>query len=375
MKKITLILIALLPLMSRAQSGKAVINLDIDTVTASKAYLVYAIGENSKVDSASIKNGKVSFSVNVPHPVVGRLSLDDKGYGLPHGKQPDLLLFYIEKGVINIKTHNEVKNADITGSKLNNDLLRYNKFVSEPIKLLDDASYEYSMTGKDKYNDTAYQRAFSVNMRKWMGELQTLQIKWIKANPGAYCSLMALGQVAGSQMNVAVVEPLYNDLTPALRNTAEGKDIAERIAVAKKITIGAMAPLFEQEDTSGHLLKLADFRGKYVLLDFWASWCGPCRAENPNYVKVYNEYKDKNFTMLGVSLDRAGMKKAWLDAIKKDGLTWPQVSDLNYWNNKVARMYDVRAVPSNFLIDPTGKIIANNLQGEALRKKLEELLK
>jgi peroxiredoxin len=133
-----------------------------------------------------------------------------------------------------------------------------------------------------------------------------------------------------------------------------------------------MAPDFTMNDTTGNPVSLSSFRGKYVLVDFWASWCGPCRAENPNVVKAYNEYKGKNFTILGVSLDKT--KDAWEKAIKDDHLAWNQVSDLQYWDNAAAKLYGVQAIPANFLIGPDGKIVAKNLRGDALENELSKIL-
>ncbi len=140
------------------------------------------------------------------------------------------------------------------------------------------------------------------------------------------------------------------------------------------VRIGAEAPLFQQPDTAGNIINLKDLRGKYVLLDFWASWCGPCREENPNVVKAYEQFRDKNFTVLGISLDKSDKRDAWMKAIKDDGLAWYHVSDLKFWNNAVAQLYSVRSIPQNFLLDPQGKIVAANLRGEALQRKLQELI-
>ena len=130
---------------------------------------------------------------------------------------------------------------------------------------------------------------------------------------------------------------------------------------------------FTQADTSGNLVSLSSFRGKYVLVDFWASWCGPCRNENPNVVENFNQFQNKNFTVLGVSLDRPGQKDKWLEAIHHDGLTWTHISDLQFWNNAVAKLYHISSIPQNLLVDPQGKIIGKNLRGPDLKAKLCEI--
>ena len=135
-----------------------------------------------------------------------------------------------------------------------------------------------------------------------------------------------------------------------------------------------MAMDFTQNDTLGRPVTLSSLRGKYLLVDFWASWCGPCRAENPNVVKVFQKYKDRNFHIIGVSLDRPGQQEKWMKAIHDDKLEWTHVSDLQFWNNEVAKQYGINAIPQNLLLDPEGKIIAKNLRGEELEAKLGEAI-
>jgi len=159
------------------------------------------------------------------------------------------------------------------------------------------------------------------------------------------------------------------------KNYTISKNLYSYIQYNKVGAVGTAAVDFTQPDTTGTPVSLSSFHGKYVLVDFWASWCGPCRAENPNLVKTYNKYKDNGFAVLGVSLDQPGKKDSWLAAIHKDNLTWVQVSDLKFWDNEVAVLYGIKAIPSNLLLDPQGKIIAKDLRGEELDKKLAEILK
>jgi peroxiredoxin len=193
---------------------------------------------------------------------------------------------------------------------------------------------------------------------------------YLKAHPTSPIAIFVLQDYAGYAVDADKIEPLYNKLPENEKGYSAGKTLKGQIDIAKLTGIGKPALEFTQNDTLDKPVSLSNFKGKYVLLDFWASWCGPCRAENPNVVAAYNKYKGKGFSILSVSLDQPGAKEKWMKAIHDDNLTWTHVSDLKFWDNAVAKEYGIQAIPQNFLIDPDGKIVGKDLRGDALEQKL-----
>ena len=236
---------------------------------------------------------------------------------------------------------------------------------------------EFQQASATQKNDPVFKASIEKRYSDASNEVKLILRSFISKKPNSYISLLALNELANpeSSVEISILVSLYNNLSEEMKKTDLGEYLGNQILKESRTAIGAVAPDFTQNDPNGKPIKLSDFRGKYVLIDFWASWCGPCRQENPNVVKAYNQFKNKNFEILGVSLDNPNAKTAWLNAIENDNLTWPQVSDLQGWQNKAALMYGVQSIPQNFLLDPKGVIIAKNLRGENLISTLSKLLK
>jgi peroxiredoxin len=387
MKRFFLCLAVFLPVFTFAQTAQPfTIKGKIGTLNAPvKVFLVYALGANNITDSATIANGAFTFTGQVMIPVNASLFIDRKGRtfekyvaeNFPDGgpsKTAEMLSFYIEKGNINIASADSASNAVVTGSKTNEE----NTTLKAQLKPVMDKAHNLAVEAQsapaDKQRSAAFQNTIQAKYKGLQAEQKTVLKSFISGHPDSYLSLLALTSVSGPSPDVAEVEPIFNSLSDELKNSEQGRQLKSSIDALKITAIGSIAPDFTQNDVNGKPVRLSSFKGKYVLLDFWASWCGPCRQENPNVVRTFNKYKGKNFTVLGVSLDKESGREAWLAAIKNDGLTWTQVSDLKFWNNMVAALYGVQSIPQNFLIDPQGKIVAKDLRGDDLDNKLEELL-
>lgn len=242
-------------------------------------------------------------------------------------------------------------------------------------KKAEDIQTEFKSASKEKQEDENYVDSMNKRMSDVIAQFSEVLRNFVNEHPDSPVSLIAFSQLLQLDFDLKDVDPVYNKISEQVKNSETGRQIDAHYQAIKKTAIGAKAPEFSQNDPEGKPVKLSDFQGKYLLLDFWASWCGPCRKENPNVVKAYNEFKGKNFEILGISLDNPNAKSSWLGAIEKDKLTWPQVSDLQGWKNDVAVLYGVQSIPQNFLLDPNGVIIAKNLRGEELMAKLAEILK
>lgn len=377
MKRSIILIFLFLQVFVYAQTNNYLIKGKVGNYNAPAIIYLNHIQSGIKIkDSVLLKNGEFEFTGSVQDPIKATLEFYNNGRQAVSKTNPaEYLPFYLEPGTIKITTMDSLKFAVFSNAKVN----EANEKMKTALKPFDVKLAEYRKFAQSATPEQQKTEEFRAQMKKLYDELMDTQkailSKFIKENPDSWMSLDAVNTLGGSQPKLDVVEPLFNSLTDNIKNTVTGKKYAALIETLKKVAIGAMAPDFTQNDPDGKPVKLSDFRGKYLLLDFWASWCGPCRGENPNVVKAYNQYKDKNFTILSVSLDNENGKEAWLKAIATDNMTWNHVSDLKYWYNAVAVQYGIHSIPDNFLIGPDGKILARGLRGDALAQKLSELLK
>lgn len=373
MKKILSTLLLLYPLILWAQSTFTIEGKIDSLKNGDKIFLSYLLEDRQITDSAMVKTGRFVLKGNLKYPVYATLVLNKNPSTNPSVKGLDYFRFFLEPARFTLTARQSLKDIVIKGSPVNDRhkelaaMLKPNEDKREALK------NEFNALPKEKQKDQQINESFSARAQELSKESNRIELAFIKKHPDSYYSLIRLSHIASNPEIYIQAKNAFTRLSPALKKTPVGKEIVAHLAAFEKTRIGKRAPDFEQSAPDGKKLKLSHFRSKYVLLDFWASWCGPCRQENPNLVAAYNQYKHKGFTVLGVSLDMPGQKDAWLKAIQKDQLTWHQVSDLKGWQNTVAKKYGIHSIPANFLIDPTGKIVARDLRGKALHDKLAKI--
>lgn len=304
--------------------------------------------------------GAFELEGSVAEPNLFQLNLD--------GVQKKSVLFIGNEKVSVSGDIAAVQDLTIRGSRVHDDFEQFKKTFNPLFQELTAMNQRISRSPSLQQNDsvmTAY--------KNQVAAIQTAVDKFVESHQQSPVAPFVMLVTAEMQQDVSVTERRYSLLDKTIQDAYFGKIVKQQIDNTKVGAIGSQAVDFTQADSEGKQVALSSFRGKYVLVDFWASWCRPCREENPNVVKAFNKYKDKNFTVLGVSLDQN--RTPWIKAIKNDNLVWTQVSDLKGWSNEVAGKYNVQSIPQNFLIDPSGKIVAKNLRGAELNSTLEELLK
>ena len=365
MKKFAFIVINILffSTITKAQDSSFTINGKLEKIKEGTIFLNIYEDDKTVRDSSLIADGNFKFTGHVPSVFFATLTMPLKSN--------DYFTFYVEPVTMNISGRGDsLKLLNVKGSALNDD----------------DRLFKSRMKNVSRWEDTnskLYESAYTAKNKKVMDSLDEVDFDVLKAKrevvaqfvkdyPQSIRAAMAIAENYAYYAEAADVEPLYNLLDEKIKTSTKGIEIKKLIAVYSTVAIGNEAPEIAEETTDGKTLNLSSLHGKYVLLDFWASWCGPCRRENPNIVAAYKEFKDKGFTVFGVSYDTK--KDKWQKAIADDQLNWFQVSDLKGWKNSTSDQYGIKAIPSNLLLDKDGKIIAKNLFGKKLTDKLAELM-
>lgn len=327
-------------------------------------YLVYRVNGINKTDSAVVKNNAAIFNGNTDEPVFATLLFKRSTAKLYH--QFD---FYLEAGAVNVLSTDSMASAIVSGSKTDRDFAPLRRDIADHQAVNHQLQNQYS-TAARAHDTTAINKVIAA-MHKNEADLKEQSLRrFIAEHPTSPVALYALNQYVGAIVDAVQTEPLLLSLAPQVQNLPSGKLLAQKIAQVKAAAVGQIAKGFSLADSSGKQITLNSYRGRYVLVDFWASWCGPCRAENPNVVKAFNNFGSKGFNVLGVSIDKS--RDAWLKAVRADQLQWAQVLDPD---QSVARQYGIAAIPQNLLLDPSGKIIGRNLRSEELQKVLADLFK
>ncbi|MDP3466812.1 MAG: TlpA disulfide reductase family protein [Daejeonella sp.] len=358
------------PLISFAQQASYFINGTVSNPEIKSLYFTessFFSNVKPKVQKVDVIDGKFSIKGAFNEPVPVFLSID-QDYKKDPAKSKQ---FILDNGSISVLIKGGLNDALVSGSKAQDDMERLSSGQVPYFEKLNQIGNEAELKSQAGISPDSIAALYRIPFRNANRELIEFQRSFVKENPSAFASILLIPSIAGSKFNFFEADSLLSSLSSGIQSSSTAKLVKDYIDSEKKTSVGAFAPEFALSDTSGKAIPLSSLKGKYVLLDFWAAWCAPCRQENPNVVNAHRQFKNQGFTVFGVSLDRD--KKSWLAAIREDNLNWQHVSDLKYWGSEAATLYRISSIPRNFLLDPNGKIIGRDLRGPDLLDKLNEL--
>jgi peroxiredoxin len=323
-------------------------------------------------DTAVVENGKFELKGIAEAVDLGFIRIEDENVNLP---------IILEEGKISVAIKTDtILNSKIGGTDNNDKFQSFNdasKVVVNKKMKFEKANLE-RITAAKKANDTATVNQIMKEYGKFQDDLNKVSKDFIKNNPDAYLSVLLLENFLMRQyLTAEEITSYFAKIDKSLLNTKSAKNIKKVLDAIKndpaaKVEVGGKAPDFSAKNPEGKQISLKESMGKVTIIDFWASWCGPCRGENPNVVALYKEMHTKGLNIIGVSLDKDAAK--WKEAIAKDGLVWPQISNLKFWDEPIAKQYNVESIPATFILDAKGVIVARDLRGDALKAKVTELL-
>ncbi len=363
MKKLVFILLSVVILSSCADKKDSyTVNGTIRGVDSGMVFLQkFDVDQWVKIDSVMLSKGEFTFKGKTTLPEMWYISMKEKQVFVP---------IFIENSKISVEVYaDSVDKASITGSATHDTYKKYQE-MNKSLNARIEEVYKEWKKAKENNDSVAMAKTDSVSNELDRQMKQNL-IDFVKANNNSVVASYLVIRNAW-QFDLPEMENLLSVLDTSLNNSPYTQSLKKRIEVLKSVDIGQPAPDFTLNDTSGQPMTLSSIRGGYLLIDFWASWCSPCRAENPNVVKAFQAYNKKGLNILGVSFDTGRDK--WIQAIRDDRLAWNHVSDLKGWGNAAGKLYGIMSIPANVLLGPDRKILARNLKGEELMKKLEELM-
>lgn len=321
------------------------------------------------IDTVTVEDGKFKFTGKVTEPSLHLIAID--------GVQSKSFLI-LEHGEIKIDiVKDSVFNNKISGTYNNDQLTEFNAQgvkIQKKLKDFEKANgpkMQEAMAKKDTVLIGKLRKEYS----EIQGEMQKSTEKYVEEHPKSFIAALLVDALFGGPApDLKKIQGYYDNFDSELKKTKVGKGIAKKLGEVKSVTVGSKAPDFSAPNPEGKMISLKESMGKITIIDFWASWCGPCRQANPSVVALYNDYHAKGLNIIGVSLDRPGQQDKWKEAIAKDQLTWPQVSNLKFWDDPIAVSYGIKAIPSTYIINQAGIVIAKDLTGDDLRNKVVELL-